>query len=73
MFYLTFSMIPSVDLARYGVSRAKDLDIICKMCYKFICLSLCSEEKKNGFKEKWLSYKSNGIILFNTAIILVIK
>ena len=26
MFSLTFSMIPSVYLARYGVSRAKDLE-----------------------------------------------
>ena len=27
MFYFTSSMIHSVDLARYGVSRAKDLGI----------------------------------------------
>ena len=25
--YLTCSMIPNLDLVRYGVSRAKDLDI----------------------------------------------
>ena len=27
MLYLTSSMIPSVDLARYGVSRVEDLGI----------------------------------------------
>ena len=36
MFYLTCNMMPSVELARYGVSRAKDLGVW-EMCYKNFC------------------------------------
>ena len=43
MLYLTCTTIISVDLARYGVSRAKDwvsVDCGTKICYfKFYCIS----------------------------------
>ena len=49
MLYLTFTMISSVDLARYGVLRAKDLGIW-ELWYNFKLdvfilrgLPLCSE------------------------------
>ena len=38
MLYLTCSMIPSVDFARYGISCVKDLGIR-ELCYNYSCIN----------------------------------
>ena len=62
MFYFTSSMIHSVDLARYGVSRAKDLSIwsVCSAASKmsvFVYLIIIGLLTHSGM----LDLKSNRI------------
>ena len=40
MLYLTYTMISSVDLAHYGVSRVTDLWIVIQLIHKSVLLNL---------------------------------